>query len=944
MTSAVERNGGAAGKTAQELAETASALQRVTTFSDEAIQEMQALLLSFQSIKGDNFDRATQSVLDLATRLGKDLPSAALLVGKALSDPVKGMNQLARAGAKFSADQKKVVEQLVNTGRQAEAVAIILDRLDSSFGGAASAARDNFAGALTGLKNAFGDLLEVKGGLPQATAAINDLTDALSDPKTKQGVDSLTSALVQLGAVAIKALAGAADGVSTIGDHLLTLKILATRGIDIPVDLSTEEIDAELQRLEARIELQRTTTRLLIPTALEKLETAELQRRVAELRKLKVAIPVEFQTPAAGVIAGPEAAPVEISEDARREIDKITESVKDATTKVADFEAHLRDLAKLAPDEITPAVAQKAIDDFKKSLEKPVKSAGLSKAQQEINSAKESIADFVAGLEQQRATLGQGEAAALRYSVTQGDIAKSLAQLGPIADETRQKLLDLIAVTEKETATHAIEEQIAALREEAATVGLTEQQLLEYQITQGELAKTLGKTAEEQARLTDEYRKAAQAAADARAEGAKIEEGKRVFEETRTDAEKYAAELERLRKLLETPVKTADFSVPAAAAGVPAGATPEQRAVFAPDVEAAAAAAGVITATGQAAAKTAIDFDTYGRAVAKSISETIDAGGATADYNAQLQELDRLLAEGIIPNQEAYNAAVGELKRRAEDAAKIESEAFVDEAKRASQRAGAEFLKSFNFKSAVKDFDDALRDMAANAVSARIMDKLFAGLDGWLSKIGGLFTGGGGAGGFGSLFAGIGSFFAGLFEEGGYIPPRQVGVVGESRSRRAAPELVVSGRRSSRERADFLAAAMLGVVRPGPRPVLVGASRDGRERPQLAYGGARGVTVIPLELDRDLYAGRFAEGGFIPAGRFGVVGDSVTRQAAPELAMSGRLGGASLVPAAQTPTETTVNHISVTVDAPVGTVSRRTAQQTGAEIARQLTIAKTRGT
>ena len=210
LEQAVANNAGAAGKTTEELAAMATQLQHVSTFSDEAIQDAQGLLLTFKSITGVNFDRATQSVLDLATRLGKDLPSAALLVGKALEDPLKGMTQLARAGVVLSPVQQKLVKDLVDTGRAAEAQGIILGELEDTYRGTAAAARDNFGGALEGLKHDLGNLLEAKGGLPGATEAINAFAKVVQDPATAAGIDLITSALLKMGSVAVKALSGAA--------------------------------------------------------------------------------------------------------------------------------------------------------------------------------------------------------------------------------------------------------------------------------------------------------------------------------------------------------------------------------------------------------------------------------------------------------------------------------------------------------------------------------------------------------------------------------------------------------------------------------------------------------------------------------------------------------------------------------------------------------------
>src|SRR5690606_21573396 len=213
LRNAVEQNGGAVGRTTQQLADMAGELQKVSTFGDEAIMTAQGLLLRFQSIQGVNFDRAIQSTLDLATALGTDLPNAARLIGRALEAPQKGLTQLERAGVVLDKSQADLVKRLVETGRQAEAQQILLQALEDRFGGAARAARDTFGGALTAVQNAFGDLLEAKGGLGEATRALNDFADLLQDPRTVEGANTLAAAIVTAFATATKAITGAANSV-----------------------------------------------------------------------------------------------------------------------------------------------------------------------------------------------------------------------------------------------------------------------------------------------------------------------------------------------------------------------------------------------------------------------------------------------------------------------------------------------------------------------------------------------------------------------------------------------------------------------------------------------------------------------------------------------------------------------------------------------------------
>ncbi len=68
----------------------AGGLQDVTTYGNEAVLEMRALLLSFSYIRGDTFRDATEGALDLATGSSVDLRSAAIQLGKAPNDPARG--------------------------------------------------------------------------------------------------------------------------------------------------------------------------------------------------------------------------------------------------------------------------------------------------------------------------------------------------------------------------------------------------------------------------------------------------------------------------------------------------------------------------------------------------------------------------------------------------------------------------------------------------------------------------------------------------------------------------------------------------------------------------------------------------------------------------------------------------------------------------------------
>ena len=93
----------------------AGSLQDVTTYGDEAVLEMQALLLSFSYIRGDTFRDATEGALDLATGIGVDLRSAAIQLGKAPNDPARDLDALSRSGTTFTDAEREQIKAMAET-------------------------------------------------------------------------------------------------------------------------------------------------------------------------------------------------------------------------------------------------------------------------------------------------------------------------------------------------------------------------------------------------------------------------------------------------------------------------------------------------------------------------------------------------------------------------------------------------------------------------------------------------------------------------------------------------------------------------------------------------------------------------------------------------------------------------------------------------------------
>lgn len=163
---ALKSTGGAANISAKQIERLATQLQNLSGADDEAIQSAENLLLTFTKIRNevgrgnDIFNQATLAVLNLSTRMDKDLGSSAVLVGKALNAPVAGLTALTRAGVQFTDQQKNLIKRLVETDRQMEAQKVILAELETQFGSSARAAGQTLGGQLNILKN---NLSEVAG-------------------------------------------------------------------------------------------------------------------------------------------------------------------------------------------------------------------------------------------------------------------------------------------------------------------------------------------------------------------------------------------------------------------------------------------------------------------------------------------------------------------------------------------------------------------------------------------------------------------------------------------------------------------------------------------------------------------------------------------------------------------------------------------------------------
>jgi len=135
----------ALGKRSQALLDQASALQKVTTFGDEAIIGVQASLAAFLDSE-EQIKLATEATLDLSVAMGMDLKSAGDLIAKTLGSST---NAMSRYGVE--------VEGAVGSTERIESLTNNVAKL---FGGQAAAQAQTYAGSVQQLKNQLGDMGE----------------------------------------------------------------------------------------------------------------------------------------------------------------------------------------------------------------------------------------------------------------------------------------------------------------------------------------------------------------------------------------------------------------------------------------------------------------------------------------------------------------------------------------------------------------------------------------------------------------------------------------------------------------------------------------------------------------------------------------------------------------------------------------------------------------
>ena len=141
----IKSTGAAANVTAGHVRGLADSVRDYSGIEDEAVQAGANMLLTFTQIRNrvgegnDIFDQAVASLADVSVAMGKEMPQAAIQLGKALNDPLLGMTALRRIGVLFTAQQQDQIRTMLQNNDLLGAQKVILEEVNTEFGNSARA-------------------------------------------------------------------------------------------------------------------------------------------------------------------------------------------------------------------------------------------------------------------------------------------------------------------------------------------------------------------------------------------------------------------------------------------------------------------------------------------------------------------------------------------------------------------------------------------------------------------------------------------------------------------------------------------------------------------------------------------------------------------------------------------------------------------------------------
>ena len=197
----------------------AAALQKTTTFSDDAVKAATALLVTVGNVMPKDMEKALTATSNLAAALGTDLPEAAQIVARAATGTG---NSLKKYGIETEDASGKTLD-----------FDSILTNIDERFHGIAESAGNTAAGGVAKLANSWDDMLESVGRVITENETVRGLlagiNEILQDNTGELNKNSTANNLVSDAAILVaKGLGLAVEGVDLFQKTLVDMRGVIT--------------------------------------------------------------------------------------------------------------------------------------------------------------------------------------------------------------------------------------------------------------------------------------------------------------------------------------------------------------------------------------------------------------------------------------------------------------------------------------------------------------------------------------------------------------------------------------------------------------------------------------------------------------------------------------------------------------------------------------------
>lgn len=152
LKTVLSNTGDISGYTADQITQLANRAEKLNGITADSYTNIAAMAIAMENIRGENIDRMIIAAADMATVMGGDAAASADTLAKALNDPLKGLKLLEKSGIIWTEQQETMIDTMMKAGDVAGAQAVMLDELESRFGGASANAAKTFTGRLFALK------------------------------------------------------------------------------------------------------------------------------------------------------------------------------------------------------------------------------------------------------------------------------------------------------------------------------------------------------------------------------------------------------------------------------------------------------------------------------------------------------------------------------------------------------------------------------------------------------------------------------------------------------------------------------------------------------------------------------------------------------------------------------------------------------------------------